>query len=151
MRFEGNGMRYVYPARLKTYQGTVIVSFRDLPEAITEGRDRADALVQATDCLDAALLFRLKEGGSIPQPSHGQRGEVAIPASPAVAAKAAFIRAFERADMTRVELAARVGVGETEVRRMLDPDHGTKIDRLSDGMRALGRTLVIVDEEAEAA
>lgn len=144
-------MRYVYPARLRTREGTIIVSFRDLPEAVTEGRDRADALVQATDCLDAALLFRLKEGASIPQPSDVQRGEVAIPASPAVAAKVAFIRAFERASITRVALAARIGVAETEVRRMLDPDHGTKIDRLNKGMRALGRSLVIIDEKAEAA
>lgn len=144
-------MRYVYPARLRAHEGTVIVVFRDLPEAITEGGDRADALVQATDCLDSALLFRLKEGASIPQPSRVQRGEVAIPASPAVAAKAAFIRAFERAGVTRVALAASLGVRETEVRRMLDPDHGTKIDRLGEGMRSLGRTLVITDEAAEAA
>lgn len=144
-------MRYVYPARLRAHEGTVIVVFRDLPEAVTEGGDRADALVQATDCLDSALLFRLKEGASIPQPSRVQRGEVAIPASPAVAAKAAFIRAFERAGVTRVALAVSLGVRETEVRRMLDPDHGTKIDRLGAGMRALGRTLVITDEAAEAA
>lgn len=144
-------MRYVYPARIRAHEGTLIVTFRDLPEAITEGHDRGDTLVQATDCLDAALLFRLKEAASIPRPSRILRGDAAIPASPAVAAKAAFIQAFARAGVTRVELAARIGVGETEVRRMLDPDHGTKIDRLNDGMRALGRTLVITDEEAEAA
>jgi len=151
MRFERNAMRYVYPARLEAHEGTVIVTFRDLPEAVTEGRDQADAYLQATDCLDAALLFRLKEGASIPPPSRVQRGEAAIPATPAIAAKAAFIRAFERAGVTRVALAARVGVRETEIRRMLDPDHGTKIDRLSDGMRALGRALVVTDEAAEAA
>lgn len=144
-------MRYVYPARLKTQEGTVIVTFRDMPEAVTEGRDHAEARLQATDCLDAALLFRLKEGAAIPPPSRVQRGETAVPASPAVAAKAAFIQAFDRAGVTRVALAARVGVRETEIRRMLDPDHGTKIDRLSDGMRALGRALVITDEAAEAA
>ena len=144
-------MRYVYPARLKAQGGTILVTFRDLPEAITEGTDRSGALANAVDCLDAALLFRLKEGAPIPGPSPVQRHEVAMPASPAVAAKAAFVRAFRDAGLTRVALAARIGVAETEVRRMLDPDHGTKIDRLSDGMRALGRVLVIADENAEAA
>jgi antitoxin HicB len=144
-------MRYVYPAHLKAAGGTVIVTFRDLPEAVTEGKDRADAVAQAADCLDAALLFRLKEGAAIPTPTRLQRDEVAIPTSPAVAAKAAFIKAFAAAGLSRVGLAARLGLAETEVRRMLDPDHGTKIDRLSDGMRALGRTLIIVDEESEAA
>jgi antitoxin HicB len=144
-------MRYVYPARLKAQGGTVLVTFRDLPEAVTEGKDRSDAVAQGIDCLDTALLFRLKEGEPIPEPSEMQRGEVAVPASPAVAAKAAFVRAFRGAVMTRVALAAHIGVAETEVRRMLDPDHVTKIDRLGEGMRALGRTLVIVDEEAAAA
>ncbi len=144
-------MRYVYPALLKHRSGTILVSFRDFPEAVTEGKDHADAVAQAADCLDAALLFRLKDHVSIPEPSRPGRGEVQIPASPAVAAKAAFIRAFEDAEMTRVAFAARIGVAETEVRRMLDPDHVTKIDRLGVGMRALGRALVIVDEAAEAA
>jgi hypothetical protein len=66
-------------------------------------------------------------------------------------ARALAGRAFFEAGLTRVALAARIGVAETEVPRMLDPDHVTKIDRLGEGMRALGRTLVIVDEAAEAA
>jgi antitoxin HicB len=144
-------MRYIYPARLRHHEGTVIVTFRDLPEAVTEGNDRAAALTEAIDCLDAALLFRLKEGERVPEPSAPQRGEIAVPASPGVAAKAAFVRAFQAAGLSRVALAARIGVAESEVRRMLDPDHGTKIDRLGAGMRALGRTLVIVDEDAAAA
>ncbi len=144
-------MRYVYPARLEEHPGTILVAFRDLPEAITEGRDHADALAQATDCLDAALLFRLKDGEAIPSSSRPQRGEIPIPASPSVAAKVAFIRAFAEAGLTRVALAARLGVRETEIRRMLDPDHGTKLDRLDAGLRALGRRLVIADQEADAA
>ena len=144
-------MRYVYPARIRTHEGTALVTFRDLPEAITEGKDRANAFAQGIDCLDTALLFRLKEEEAIPEPSPLQRGEVAIPASPAVAAKAAFVRAFREAGLTRVALAARIGVAETEIRRMLDPDHVSKIDRLGEGMRALGRSLVIVDEKAAAA
>jgi antitoxin HicB len=144
-------MRYVYAARLEAKHGTVIVSFRDLPEALSEGHDRTEALAQAVDCLDIALLFRLKEGAPIPKPSRALGGEVPIAASPAVAAKAAFARAFAESKLTRVALAERLGLRETEVRRMLDPNHGTKLDRLNEGMRALGRMLVIADEPADAA
>jgi len=144
-------MQYVYPARLERQKGTVIVSFRDLPEAITEGRDRADALAQAIDCLDVALLFRMKEKTPLPAPSRPRRDEVLVPASPQVAAKVAFARAFADAGVTRVALAKRLGVRETEVRRMLDPDHGTRLERLNEGMRALDRQLVIADRTADAA
>ena len=144
-------MRYIYPAHLQVHRDTIIVSFRDLPEAVTEGRDRAAAIAEAVDCLDAALLFRLKEGVAMPAPSRTRTDEVMVAASPSVAAKAAFARAFAVSGMTRVALAAQMGIRETEVRRMLDPDHGTKLDRLNEGMRALGRQFVIADQPADAA
>lgn len=144
-------MLYVYPARLDVHESTVIVSFREFPEAITEGVDRADALVQAADCLDVALLFRLKDGLAVPPPSRPRRNEVLVPASPGVAAKAALIRAFVESGISRTALARRMNVGETEVRRMLDPDHGTKLDRLDEGMRALGRRLAVGEQPADAA
>lgn len=141
-------MRYEYPADLEAHPETVLVSFPDLPEAVTEGADRRAALVEALGCVDAAILFRLKEGAELPAPSALRRGQVMIAASPQVAAKAAFLRAFIDSGLTRVALAERIGLGENEVRRMLDPEHGTKIDRLNVGMKALGRRLVIADEAA---
>jgi antitoxin HicB len=144
-------MRYVYPARFREHADTVTVSFRDLPEAVTEGRTRQEALVEAIDCLDVALLFRLKENGAIPVPSRAGKGEQLVPASPSVAGKVAFVRAVTESGLTRVALARRLGLRETEIRRMLDPDHMTKLDRLSEGLRALGRQLVIDDQAADAA
>ncbi len=144
-------MRYVYPARLDERSGTVLVRFRDLPEAITEGHDRADAIGQAVDCLDVALLFRLKDGEAIPAASRPRGNEILIAATPTVAAKVAFIRAFRDAGLTRTVMAERLGIGETEVRRMLDPNHRTKMDRLDAGLRVLGRRLIIADEAADAA
>ncbi len=144
-------MNYVYPARLEVHQGTILVSFRDLPEAVTEGSDRSEALAEAVDCLDTALLFRLKEKRPVPKPSQSKAGEVTVPASPSVAGKIAFIRAFEESGLTRVAMAERLGLRETEIRRMLDPDHMTKLDRLDLGLRALGRRLAIADRPADAA
>lgn len=144
-------MHYAYPARFDEHSDTIIVSFRDFPEAVTEGRNRAEALTEAADCLDAALLFRLKEGAEIPSPSKQRRAEVAVPASPGVAAKIAFARAFAESRLTRTALARRLGLRETEIRRMLDPDHATKLDRIDEAMRVLGRRLVIADQPADAA
>ena len=68
-------MRYIYAARLDAHRDTVTVSFRDFPEAITEGRDRNEAIAEAVECLDTALLFRLKEGTAVPSPSRTRPGE----------------------------------------------------------------------------
>ena len=138
-------MRYAYPARLKQYPGTIIVTFRDLPDALTEGRDRDEALSSAIDCLDVSLLFRLKDGEAVPRPSEAKRGEIVIPASPQVAAKVAFVLAFKASGLSRVALAKRLGWAETEIRRLLDPNHATKLDRIDMALRALGRRLVVGD------
>ena len=143
-------MLYAYPARLKRYPGTIIVTFPDLPEAITEGKDRAEAFVQASDCLDVALLFRLKDEKEVPEPSAPKRGEVVVPASPQVAGKVAFALAFRESGLSRVALAKRLGWAESEVRRLLDPNHRTKLDRIDIALRALGRRLVISDETLAA-
>lgn len=144
-------MQYMFPARFERRKDTIIVSFRDLPEAITEGRNTARAFAEAIDCLDVALLFRMKEKAELPAPSRARAGEVLVPASPQVAAKVAFARAFSESGISRVALAKKLGVRETEIRRMLDPDHGTRLERLNEGMRALGRQLIIADRPADAA
>lgn len=136
-------MLYAFPVTLTSEDGTVIVRFRDLPEAITEGPTRAEALEAAVECLDVALLFRVKDGEAIPEPSAARQDEVAVAPSPAVAAKLALIAAFAESGLARAELARRLGVGETEARRMLDPNHPTKIDRLDKALRVLGRRLVV--------
>lgn len=41
-----------------------------------------------------------------------------------------------------------MGVRESEVRRMLDPRHATKIGRLEDALARFGKRLVVTVEEA---
>ena len=46
------------------------------------------------------------------------------------------------------ELARRLGVRETVVQRMLDPDHATKAERLQAALAVLGKHLVIAVQDA---
>ena len=52
-------MRYTYPCVLtpELDDGGISVSFPDVPEALTCGDDRAQALEKATDALAVALSF----------------------------------------------------------------------------------------------
>ena len=58
---------------------------------------------------------------------------------PVIAAKAALYQAVGEARLSKVALAKRLGVGEKEVRRMLDPRHPTKIPTLDRALAAVGK------------
>ena len=74
-------MRLAYPVRLERYPDTVIVTFPDIPEALTEGATEDQALAEAKDCLIAALGGYVQDGRPIPVPSQGVgTAEVALPA-----------------------------------------------------------------------
>ena len=57
--------------------------------------------------------------------------------------KLAAIEAFRESGMTKVALAGRMGKRETEVRRILDPDHPTKLAAMQEALRLLGKEIVI--------
>ncbi len=143
--------RFQYPATLTPEkEGGFMVRFANLPEAITSGVDRRDALVQAADCLEEAIAGRITDGLEIPQPSSPRRNQVLVTVPAPTAAKAALYLAMRDAKMKNTDLAQRLGCDEKEVRRMLDPRHPTKLPRIQVALAALGKRLV-VSMEGEAA
>jgi antitoxin HicB len=135
---------FAYPVRLARDAGNVvIVSFRDLPEALTQGDDLADALAQAADCLDEAIANRVAHGLDIPAPSAARRGERLVPLPAQAAAQAALYLALRDAGISKSELARRLGCDEKEARRLLDPRHPSKIERLEAALHAVGAALQV--------
>ena len=132
-------------------RGTIVVTFPDVPEAITQGRSEGDARAKAEEALALVLLTYLKRGKPLPKPRAKGRGLVDVAVAPEVAAKLAVLESFAQAGMTKSELARRIGKDEKEVRRILDPKHPTKLPALTAALRALGKRLVIGVTEAEAA
>jgi antitoxin HicB len=128
-----------------------VVSFADVPEAITQGSDMADARTMAEEALGLVLLAYLERGLPLPKPRAKSRGLVEIAVAPGVAAKLAVLEAFKAAGISKSELARRIGKNEKEVRRILDPKHATKLPALTAALRALGKRLVVGVMEAEAA
>ncbi len=141
---------FVYPARFEggDKPGVLVITFRDIPEAITQGNGEKDALWQAADCLEEAIAGRIANGREIPKRSREARGERLIPVPAPMAAKAALYLAMGEAGMTNVQLARRLGCDEKEVRRMLDPRHPTKLPRIKEALEVFGKRLVVGVEEA---
>ena len=137
-------MRFTYPARLRcTGPDEIVVSFRDLPECLTSGADTTAALVEATDALEEAIAGRISDREPIPEPSARRAGEHHVAVPPDMAAKAALALALRDTGVTRIALAARLGVDNKVVRRMLDPKHRTAASRIHKALRVLGRELVV--------
>ncbi len=124
------------------------VRFLDLPEALTGGDDLEDAFVQAADCLAEAIAGRIARGDAIPRPSKGKRGQHLIGVPLYLAPKLALYLAMRERGMANTELAKRLGVSETVVRRMLNPRHDTKPEKIQTALAALGKRIVVTFEDA---
>ena len=83
-------------------EGGFVVTFPDVPEAITQGEDLADAIAMAKDALETALSFYLDEGKDLPKPSRpkGKHARM-VPASLSVATKLAHYAEMRRAGVRK--------------------------------------------------
>jgi antitoxin HicB len=124
------------------------VRFPDLPEALTGGTDLSDTHEQAADCLAEALAGRIARGDTIPVPSKLKRGQYPVAVPLYLAPKLALYLAMREGGMRNTELAGRLGVSETVVRRMLDPKHNTKSEKIQAALAALGKRIVVGFEDA---
>ncbi len=126
--------------------GGVLVTFADVPEAISHGADREDAFRSAQEALAVALFGYLKEGRKIPAAKR-RAGERIAPQATDVL-KIAVVEAWLESGLTKSEFARLLGVDEKEARRILDPDAATKAGRLEEALSVLGRKLTIAVEAA---
>ncbi len=83
-----------YPAKLKPDGKEWMVSFPDIPEALTGGSTREEAIEMARDALTTALEFYFDDKREIPAPSRLKRGQVAIELPASIAAKVLLLNAM---------------------------------------------------------
>lgn len=142
-------MEIGYPGTFRMDEsGRPVVRFVDLREAMTDGRDIREAVDEAQDCLGSALAARLLHKEEIPYPSRLKRGQRLIAVPLWVAPKVALYWAMREACVNNVQLARRLGVRETVIRRMLNPDHATRPDKIQAALAALGKRFAVIVEDA---
>ena len=137
-------MIYAYPCKLTPDEdGGLVVTFPDVPEAITGGKDHAEALAMAEDALATALAGYVHEKWDIPTPSEMTDDQVLVAVPTVVAAKLALYMAMRAQRITKVELADRLGVTESAVRKLTNPDHRSHMSQVQKALRAVGRNIKI--------
>lgn len=122
-------------------EGGFTVTFRDVPEAITEGDTLEEAEAMALDALVTAMEFYFDDGRPVPAPSKAKAGErvVALPAS--VVAKVHLLNARLASKMKSVDVARAMGIKPQELARVYDLKHATKIDTVAAALLAMGYEL----------
>ena len=140
---------FAYPAVFRRDErGRFVVSFPDFPSAHTDGKDLREAIEEAIDCLGSVLASRIAVRLPIPSPSRPKRGQRLMPVPLWIAGKLALYLAMREQRITNSELARRLGVRETVIRRMLDPDHETRSEKLQSALNVLGKRIVVAVENA---
>ena len=141
---------YNYPAEVERDEdGRYVVAFPDFGWGATDGVTLDEALAEAGDLLRELIAATMREGEDLPEPSRAtRRRPLVVPPVP-IALKAAIYEAFRKAGMSQRRLARDLDIAESEVRRMLNPDHATKAATIDRALRRLGkRVSVTVGETA---
>ena len=133
-----------YPAALtQDPDGGFTVTFRDVPEAITEGDTREEAVLRAEDAVESALAMYIAAKEPLPRASMPEAGEVLVPLSALGMAKTALYDAMREQNVGRAELARRLRWHLPQVARLLDLRHASRMEHVEAALAAIGLRLII--------
>jgi len=132
-----------YPVTLTPDGDTVLVTFADVPEALTFGADEEEALLQAVDALETALSFYVEARKPLPAASKPKRGQRTVRPSALEGAKLGVYQAMTEQGIKKAELARRLGWHMPQVDRLFDLRHASRLDQIEAAARVLGRHLEV--------
>lgn len=134
-------MMFGYPARVRKERDGYVVSFRDIPEALTSGANRKEALEMAVDALATAMEFYFEDRRQVPLPSKPRKAEEVVDLPASVAVKVLLLNEMLKENVTPSKLARKLDTSPQSVTRIVDLHHATKIDTLALAFKAMGKTL----------
>jgi len=85
-----------YPVNLRKSGKFIVVSFPDVPEAHTQGIDRAEALEMAKEALESAMDFYFEDRRPVPAPSQPKRGQAVVELPASLSAKVLLLNEMLR-------------------------------------------------------
>ena len=139
-----------YPAVFEpAKEGGFVITFPDVYQAITQGDDEREGIDMAQDALITMFAHLIREGKPINPPSNPRGRKIRMIELPAlVAIKMELYIAFQASGLRKTELARRLGIPKTNVDRLFDLRHHTRLDQLEAAFRALGKHISVEVREA---
>ena len=134
-----------YPVLLTPDNDSLLVTFPDIPEAITFGMNEEEALKQAVDALETALSFYVDDRRVLPTPSVIE-GLATVRPSALESVKLGLYAEMLKQGVRKSELARRLNCHLPQVNRLLDLTHASRLEQLEAAINALGKRLdVMID------
>jgi antitoxin HicB len=144
-------MSHVYSALLEPEpDGGFIVTFPEIGFGASYGATWDEALHQAEDMLEEAVLGLIAHGEDVPEPvlQNDAGAEEATPRAPIrlpalTSAKLELYRAMREAGLDEAQLAQRLGWPQKKIAHIFDGYHAVRLEQLEAALSALGRRLVV--------
>jgi antitoxin HicB len=120
-----------YPAVLeRDDNGTWLVTFPDLNDAVTFGDTPGAALAHAVDALEAVIISRMKHKLDVPTPG-AARGKPLVTIPPLTAAKALLYKELRAQDISIRQLAEKLRCEYPVAHRLLDTSRKTQVNEIA--------------------
>jgi antitoxin HicB len=134
-----------YPAKFTPDRaaGGFVVTFPNVPEAITQGDTLEEAMAMASDALELALTFYTEKGQDLPAAGELKRGLRMVRVPALSEAKFRLYTALRAAGIKKIDLARRLKCSPSQVDRLLDITHHSKLDQIEAAFAAIGKRLAI--------
>jgi antitoxin HicB len=132
---------FLYPVTLKRDDGGFVVTFKDIPEAITQEETETEALAAAKDALETALDFYFEDHRAVPLPSKAKPRQPVVELPAGLSAKILLLNEMIVQGVRPAELARRLKTTPQEVNRLTNIRHTSRIDGIAAALKALGKRL----------
>ena len=135
-------MRIAYPIRFSVRDSVVHATCPDMPAIAVQAPSRPAARRQMRARLLDALRTCVKEHRDVPRPTASTRRE-AVELPLLIGAKLALYQTMRDQNVTNVALAKRLGTVEGTVRRLVDLDHRSHVEKVEEALALLGKRLLV--------
>ena len=132
-----------YPVTLTPDDGTVLVTFVDVPEAITFGADENEALLNAIDALETGLSFYVNSRKPLPFAGQPTVNQKTVRPSALECAKLGVYQAMTDQGIKKSELARRLGWHMPQIDRLFDLRHASRLDQIEAAATVLGKHVLV--------
>jgi len=142
---------YNYPVEMTADDNdTFLVTFPDVPGAITYGETEAEALEHALDALETILSAMIANRKDIPFPSPAN-GRPTVSPTLLGSLKLILYLAMRARGWRKADLARAMAIDPRLVDRLLDLRHRSTVAQLDQALRTCGQRYEVTMREAEAA
>ena len=126
-----------------------VVEFPDFGYGATQGETLQEAYEMAEDLLKCLAQEEIRKNKPFPAQAKHRGKHFHLVSLPALqSAKTELYTAFRASGMKKVELARRIGISKTNIERLFDLDHASRLDQIEAAFRAIGKKLEVTVSNA---